>query len=105
MPAGIRVFTCAIVNSYLWNKFWTFEDLDMAQAGKQFVRFIIVASIGLLINVVIATIVVNFINVESISSRVWANVGALSSLTAVVLWDFLGYKFIVFRKTDKNPEY
>ena len=98
-------FACAIINSYLWNKFWTFENLDISQAGRQFVKFIIVASFGLLINVIIATIVVNYISVESISSRIWANVGALSSLVAVVLWDFMGYKFIVFREKDQNPEY
>lgn len=93
-------FVCAIFNSYLWNKFWTFENLDISQAKKQFIKFIIVASVGLLINVVVATIVVNDLRVESIPSRIWANVGAFSSLVAVVLWDFLGYKYLVFR--EKN---
>ncbi|MGI9554224.1 MAG: GtrA family protein, partial [Thermodesulfobacteriota bacterium] len=68
-------FACTIVNSYLWNKFWTFENRDMSEAGKQFIKFIIVASVGLLINVVIASMVVNYISVDSISSRIWANVG------------------------------
>ena len=90
-------FAITILNSYAWNKFWTFENSDISQAGRQFVKFIIVASTGLLINVLVATVVVNYINIESIPSRIWANVGALSSLIAVVLWDFLGYKFIVFR--------
>lgn len=95
-------FACTIVNSYLWNKFWTFGDRDMSKVRKQFVKFIIVASTGLLINVVIATAVVNYIRVESIPSKIWANVGALSSLIAVVLWDFLGYKFIVFNSNEKE---
>ncbi|MGI9553888.1 MAG: GtrA family protein, partial [Thermodesulfobacteriota bacterium] len=70
---------------------------------KQFIKFIIVASVGLLINVVIASMVVNYISVDSISSRIWANVGALTSIVAVVLWDFLGYKFIVFK--DKRSSW
>ena len=94
-------FLITIINSYLWNKFWTFEDSSVSRAGRQFVLFLTVASIGMLINVTIASILVNYFRVESIPSTVWANISALVSIAAVVAWDFLGYKFFVFgRKTE-----
>ena len=96
-------FSSALINSYLWNKFWSFENRDMSKAGKQFLTFVTVALGGLLINVLIASFIVNSIHVESVSSRIWANIGAIISGFAVIAWNFTGYKFIVFRKKDNDP--
>ena len=96
-------FSSALINSYLWNKFWSFENRDMSKAGKQFLTFATVALGGLLINVLLASFIVNSIHVESVSSRIWANIGASISGFAVIFWNFTGYKFIVFREKDDEP--
>ncbi len=96
-------FSFALVNSYLWNKFWSFENRDMSKAGKQFLTFASVALGGLLINVVLASFIVNSIHVESVSSRIWANIGAIISGFAVIAWNFTGYKFLVFKRNDNDP--
>lgn len=90
-------FSLTILNSYLWNKFWSFENRDMTRVGRQFAIFIVVALGGLIINVTVASFIVNAFNVESVSSLVWANIGAIISGFAVILWNFAGYKFVVFR--------
>jgi putative flippase GtrA len=92
-------FIFAIVNSFLWNKFWSFESKEKDGMGKQFMKFIAVALVGLLINVSVASIVVNYIGPQwGISSRLWANVGVLSSAVFNIIWDFYGYKVHVFKK-------
>lgn len=92
-------FVCAVTNSYLWNKYWTFDGGSTEDVGRQFVKFIIVAGIGFIINVAIASVIVNYIEpVAGVSSILWANFGAFASIVIVMLWNFLGYKYLVFKK-------
>ncbi len=95
-------FSFALINSYLWNRFWSFENRDVSKAGKQFITFVSVALGGMIINVALASFIVNSIHVDSVSSRIWANIGAIISGFAVMGWNFIGYKFVVFRKKGND---
>jgi len=92
-------FMVAVINSYFWNKFWTFESRENNETGKQFFQFLAISGVGFGINVIVASIIVNVIGpVAEISARLWANLGAFVAIVISVLWNFLGYKFIVFKK-------
>ncbi len=92
-------FTFAVIHSYLWNKFWTFRKKEVKQAGEEFLGFLVVSFVGLGINVGIASLVVNYIAAPiQISPNVWANIGAIFAVVASMGWNFIGYKFIVFKK-------
>ncbi len=92
-------FLIAIINSFLWNKFWTFKKGETEKTATEFLQFLIVSGIGLGINVGIASLTVNVIGPQAgISPKVWATVGALIATMFSMVWNFLGYKFIVFKK-------
>jgi putative flippase GtrA len=92
-------FLVGVTNSYLWNKFWTFENPGTKGAGKQFFQFVAISGVGFVINVVVASFVVNVIGpMGGISPRLWANIGAFIAIAISVFWNFFGYKFIVFKK-------
>lgn len=90
------IATCA---KYLGDKIWAFEKKEMAGAGKEFSKFFLVTLIGLLINVGVASLVVNVMGPQfGLSDKIWANIGGIVAAFATVIWNFLGYKFLVFRK-------
>lgn len=89
----------AIVNSYIWNKFWSFEKKETGNVGEEFTQFLLVSLVGLLLNVGITSFVVNVIGAPTgIADKTWANIGGLTASILVLTWNFIGYKFLVFKK-------
>ena len=93
-------FIVAVINSYLLNKFWTFSDQKQdKKVAKEFLSFIVISLIGLLINNIIASFLVNYVGPQAgISENLWANIGAITASFVGMFWNFVGYKFIVFKK-------
>jgi putative flippase GtrA len=92
-------FSFAATNSYFWNKSWTFEKGGKAE-GKEFAGFYLITGIGALLNVGIASLIVRLVGSSSgVSGNVLA--GIIAPFIGVLvgfMWNFLGYKFFVFKK-------
>ncbi|MDD5431104.1 MAG: GtrA family protein [Candidatus Pacebacteria bacterium] len=92
-------FCIAVINSYIWNKFWTFKTAGEPVRAGEAIKFFAVYLVGFGINVSVASILVNFIGApEGIDGKIWANIGALTASFTGLFWNFLGTKFIVFKK-------
>lgn len=91
-------FFAALLNSYFWNRNWTFGSNSGQSIPAEFFRFAGIALAGLLINVVVASVLVVYVEADFVSQRIWANIAALFSVFAVLIWNFAGYKFVVFGK-------
>ena len=77
-------FIIGTTHSYFWNKFWVFDATDSNVSGQEFSKFLGVSVIAGLINVGIASGVVNLINpLFELTLDQWANIGgvARSSVT------------------------
>lgn len=89
----------AIINSYVWNKFWSFEKKETHSLSEEFAQFLMVSLVGLLLNVGITAFVVNVIGAPAgMAEKTWANIGGLSASILVLTWNFIGYKFLVFKR-------
>jgi putative flippase GtrA len=95
-------FLCAVIFSYFFNKYWAFRDNKQTGQAKQFSQFLFVSVIGMVINVSAASIFVNYIapgiTFVTLSGKLWGNLGAVCGSAAGLLWNFVGYKFWVFKK-------
>lgn len=89
----------SIFNSYLWNKFWSFEQKDNSEATKEAVKFFAVALSGILVNNFIASYLVNVLGPQGgLSKQGWGIIAGVVAAIIVFVWDFVGYKFFVFKK-------
>lgn len=94
-------FIIATINSYIWNKLWTFKKKTTEKLGREFIQFITVSIIGFLINVGIASSIFKFIPaIGGLNIEQWAIIAAAIASAISMAWNFVGYKFIVFNKKD-----
>lgn len=95
-------FFTATTNSFFWNKLWTFEDKSRLQAGTV-VKFYAITIFNAFLNVGVAT-GVKALGTFSFPPELWVNVIApVSGIFASFMGNFLGYKFLVFRKKEGPP--
>ena len=97
IPLNAISFLLAVANSYFWNRHWTFEK-SIALVRKEFTQFLIISVIGLGINTGIVAFGTEIFIPQGISQGGWLNIMKALATTASMVWNFLGYKFIVFRK-------
>ncbi|MBI1957491.1 MAG: GtrA family protein [Candidatus Niyogibacteria bacterium] len=94
-------FLTANINSYVWNHWWVFKKEGApipAVTTKEYMQFFTVSVVGIMLNVGAAAFVVTIIGPQwGVGEKGWANIGAAAGSAAGLLWNFLGYKFIVFK--------
>ncbi len=94
-------FIVAVIHSYFWNKFWTFK-VKKSEAAKEFLQFLIISVIGILINSGILYMITTWLKpMFGLNEVYWANSGKILATVVSLIWNFLGYKFIVFKKKEE----
>ena len=100
-------FLFAVINGYFWNKLWVFKlttsDVDSNLSTSDvnifadFPKFFAVTIGGLIINSVLIIVLTSYISLP-IKPTLWLNIAKFLANAAVLLWNFTGFKFIVFKK-------
>ena len=79
-------FTLAVINNFLWNKYWTFQDHN-EQVGMQFLLFLGISIAGLLLNNGVIYLLINRWRLNFYLSKLFAT-------GVVTLWNFgANYQF------------
>lgn len=91
-------FLIATLNSYLWNKNWTFGDREKTHA-ETLVKFYIITLINYFLNTGVAFLV----REAGPDVNYWVSfVAPVCGILAAMFSNFLAYKFIVFKKEAGN---
>ena len=92
-------FLVATFAKYWGDKFWAFEKMEKTKMGMEITQFYIVTVIGLGINVGVFSLIVTAIGPQfGIVIDTWKTISVLTAAIIVAVWNFLGYKFIVFKR-------
>lgn len=88
-------FSTAVVNSYFWNRGWVFS----ASKRNNFIIFVAVTLIGLSINTGVVYVLTTFVPPILVKSATqWANLAKILATGLSLIWNFAGYKLVVFKK-------
>lgn len=96
----IVLFGFVVAELILWSAFHL-QFGPREGAGHQFTGFIVVSLIGLLINSFIIVIATNLISPSlqtSVNVDTIKNVAKVMATAVSLIWNFIGYKLIVFKK-------
>ena len=88
IPGAVGAFVVAVTNNFLLNRHWTF-DASRGHAGEQAWRFLAVSLIGLGINLIALTLLVDLIGMPELAGQALAVAIAMPA-------NFLGNKIWTF---------
>lgn len=98
-------FLAAVSFSYVVNKYFVFSgryvgNEQRSQTRREGLLFLLVSVMGFFMNISVAFFVFSLLSGErfGVSATIAANIGALLGTLTVLFWNFMGYKFLVFRK-------
>ena len=88
-------FSAAVLNSYFWNKDWVFSGGKKAN----FASFLGVTLIGLSINSLVVYALTTYVSPILVDSdKLWANFAKVLATALSLIWNFMGYKLVVFKR-------
>ncbi len=92
-------FAIATSLKYFPDKRWAFKNKNRENLKREFGKFFAITLAGLALNIFIANIIVNQIGPQwEIGAELWANLGGIGAIMAVFIFNFFGYKILVFKK-------
>jgi len=94
-------YTIGAINSFCWNKLWTFKHHSRVTAN-QLVRFALVTSLGIICNDAFLWLATTILTSLSLNSFLWTNVAKIIAIAGSVAVSYLGMRFSVFTKKDKE---
>lgn len=94
-------YLAGAINSFFWNKLWTFEQRSRITKG-QVIRFAIVTGFGVLCNDAFLWLATTILNWLSIGGFFWTNVAKITAIAGSMSISYLGMRFGVFTKSGEK---
>ena len=93
LPSNITSFTISVIYNYIASVKWVF-DVKKDDPKKQFIIFIVLSLIGLLINTIIVYITIDIL-------KWWSMIAKVLATGIVMVFNFITRKMFLEKKTTK----
>ncbi len=91
------------VNSFCWNKLWTFEQRSQV-TRKQLTRFALVTGLGILCNDLFLWLATQLLTKLELNGFLWTNIAKVSAIACSFMVSYIGMRFTVFTQNEHNTE-
>ena len=95
-------FTIAVVNNFLWNRYWTYPDSRSKKAPQQLIQFVLINLVGILVRTPLISwlnnLVLNALNNTGIrlpleNFVVSQNTALAVSILIILFWNFFANRY------------
>ena len=95
-------FTIAVVNNFLWNRYWTYPDSRSKRAPQQLIQFVLINLVGILVRTPLISwlnnLVLNALNNTGIrlpleNFVVSQNTALAVSILIILFWNFFANRY------------
>jgi putative flippase GtrA len=103
VPSSVVSFVMAVLNNFLWNRFWTYPDSRSKHVAKQLIQFVIINVIGLAIRTPLlafleGVLIKLFTNILPkgfflTPAFVGHNIGLAIAILVVMLWNYIANRY------------
>lgn len=103
IPLNTVAFLAAVTNSFFFNKYWTFRKQGKDQQAQEMGKFFLVSLVGLLLNTGAVFFVTTYVPAPfGLSEVLWLNAAKIVATVLVMAWNFVGYKYWAFSKSQDS---
>jgi len=106
-------FVCAVINNFLWNRFWTYPESRSKGAPKQLIQFFLISMVGILIRtplipwldkVIFSFLENNQITLPLSSNVISQNLALAVSIMIITFWNFFANRYWTYSNVPTRTE-
>ena len=106
-------FVCAVINNFIWNRYWTYPESRSGNASKQLIQFFIINTIGILIRTPLITwfdkLILSILSQTKFNFPVEdfiisQNLALGLSIFIVIFWNFFANRYWTYRDVPTEPD-
>ncbi|MEK7664236.1 MAG: GtrA family protein [Patescibacteria group bacterium] len=92
-------FVISTALKYWGNKYWAFQKHGKENIHKEMAQFFLITLIGLAVDILSFRYFVNALGPQfDIPAAIWIKLSVIFAAIIAAIWNFIGYKFFVFKK-------
>lgn len=106
-------FVCAVINNFLWNRYWTYPESRSKDAPKQLVQFFLISLVGILIRtplipwldkVIFSMLENNQLSLPLANGVISQNVALAFSIMIITMWNFFANRYWTYGNVPTKPD-
>ena len=107
-------FSVAVVNNFLWNRYWTYPDSRSKAPHRQLLQFVLINMVGIIVRTPLVTwfdkVILSLLDKNSISLPldnyvISQNLALAGAVAIVLLWNFFANRYWTYSDVPKEDSF
>jgi putative flippase GtrA len=106
-------FTCAVINNFIWNRYWTYPETRNTKVAGQLIKFFIINMVGIIIrtplipwlnNIILKTLQTITLPIPVEPYVISQNLSLAIAIFIVMLWNFFANRYWTYKEVPMDED-